>query len=175
MTVVARFARSDIWGSLAAIPSWELAPQVICRCCDLKTGKPYIWRSKASTPSVPLQRGSADYDGHALLQVICDHLGLGVKTGKPYIWHSKASNPFVNLKKEFHGIFWQEEIIPFFEAVQLPESAKTVADCYRYLAKQVCCPCFSTPLVLPNSRVAQKSDWAEVHMLLYSSGNADFY
>ena len=41
------------------------------------------------------------------LQVIADHLGLGVKTGLPYIWHSKASNPFVNLKKEYKGIFWQ--------------------------------------------------------------------
>ena len=69
--------------------------------------------------------------------MICDHLGLGVKTGKPYIWHSKASNPFVNLKKEFHGIFWQEDIIPFFEDVKLPESATTVAECYRHLAKQV--------------------------------------
>ena len=47
------------------------------------------------------------------MQVICDHLGLGVKTGLPYIWHSKASNPFVNLK-EYMGIFWQEDIIPFF-------------------------------------------------------------
>jgi hypothetical protein len=44
------------------------------------------------------------------LQVICDHLGLGVKTGLPYIWHSKASNPFVNLRKEYKGIFWQEEV-----------------------------------------------------------------
>ena len=49
-------------------------------------------------------------------QIICDHLGLGVKTGLPYIWHSKASNPFVTLKKEYSGIFWQEEIIPFFQA-----------------------------------------------------------
>lgn len=48
-------------------------------------------------------------------QVICDHLGLGVKTGLPYLWHSKASNPFVNLRKEYKGIFWQEEIIPFFQ------------------------------------------------------------
>ena len=71
------------------------------------------------------------------MQVICDHLGLGVKTGKPYIWHSKASNPFVNLKKEYHGIFWQEDIIPFFEDVQLPASATSVADCYRHLAKEV--------------------------------------
>jgi len=53
----------------------------------------------------------------ATWQVICDHLGLGVKTGLPYIWHSKASNPFVNLKKEYKGIFWQEDIIPFFQQV----------------------------------------------------------
>ncbi|XLS47936.1 hypothetical protein HN51_022294, partial [Arachis hypogaea] len=33
--------------------------------------------------------------------------------------HSKASNPFVNLKKEYKGIFWQEDLIPFFQAVSL--------------------------------------------------------
>jgi reversibly glycosylated polypeptide/UDP-arabinopyranose mutase len=54
-----------------------------------------------------------------VLQVICDHLGLGVKTGLPYIYHSKASNPFTNLRKEYKGIFWQEEIIPFFQSVEL--------------------------------------------------------
>ena len=37
------------------------------------------------------------------VQVICDHLGLGVKTGKPYIWHSKASNPFCQPEE---GIPW---------------------------------------------------------------------
>jgi reversibly glycosylated polypeptide/UDP-arabinopyranose mutase len=51
--------------------------------------------------------------------VICDHLGLGVKTGLPYIYHSKASNPFTNLRKEYKGIFWQEEIIPFFQQIEL--------------------------------------------------------
>ncbi|BFG16848.1 hypothetical protein CerSpe_031220 [Prunus speciosa] len=44
------------------------------------------------------------------MKVICDHLGYGVKTGLPYVWHSKARNPFVNLKKEYYGIFWQEEV-----------------------------------------------------------------
>lgn len=58
--------------------------------------------------------------------MIADHLGYGVKTGLPYIWHSKASNPFTNLKKEYKGIFWQEEIIPFFQAVQLSKEAVTV-------------------------------------------------
>lgn len=64
-------------------------------------------------------------------------MGLGVKTGLPYIWHSKASNPFVNLKKEYKGIFWQEEIIPFFQAVVLPKDCTTVQKCYLYLSEQV--------------------------------------
>ena len=72
-----------------------------------------------------------------VLQVICDHLGLGVKTGLPYIWHSKASNPFVNLKKEYKGIYWQEELIPFFQAATLPKECTTVQSCYKELSKQV--------------------------------------
>jgi reversibly glycosylated polypeptide/UDP-arabinopyranose mutase len=44
---------------------------------------------------------------------------LGVKTGLPYIYHSKARNPFTNLRKEYKGIFWQEEVIPFFQQVEL--------------------------------------------------------
>eukprot|EP01026_Neomeris_dumetosa_P008374 TRINITY_DN1267_c0_g1_i1.p2 TRINITY_DN1267_c0_g1~~TRINITY_DN1267_c0_g1_i1.p2 ORF type:complete len:351 (-),score=50.26 TRINITY_DN1267_c0_g1_i1:362-1414(-) len=70
-------------------------------------------------------------------KVICDHLQLGVKTGLPYIWHSKASNPFNNLKKEYKGIFWQEEIIPFFQSVQFSKSAVTVEQCYMELAEKV--------------------------------------
>ncbi|KAF2298974.1 hypothetical protein GH714_029472 [Hevea brasiliensis] len=71
------------------------------------------------------------------MKVICDHMGWGVKTGLPYIWHSKASNPFVNLKKEYNGIFWQEEIIPFFQSSVLPKECTTVQKCYIELAKQV--------------------------------------
>ena len=70
-------------------------------------------------------------------QVICDHLGYGVKTGLPYIWRSKASNPFVNLKKEYKGIFWQEEIIPFFQSIKLPKDCTTVSQCYIELSKLV--------------------------------------
>ncbi|KAL9335410.1 hypothetical protein Peur_072591 [Populus x canadensis] len=69
--------------------------------------------------------------------VICDHLSLGVKTGLPYIWHSKASNPFVNLKKEYKGIYWQEDIIPFFQSVVLPKDCTTVQQCYLELSKLV--------------------------------------
>ncbi|KAJ4912107.1 UDP-arabinopyranose mutase 2 [Raphanus sativus] len=71
------------------------------------------------------------------IKVICDHLGLGVKTGLPYIYHSKASNPFVNLKKEYKGIFWQEEIIPFFQNAKLSKEATTVQQCYIELSKMV--------------------------------------
>ncbi|TQD83302.1 hypothetical protein C1H46_031159 [Malus baccata] len=70
-------------------------------------------------------------------KVITDHLGLGVKTGLPYIYHSKASNPFVNLRKEYKGIFWQEEIIPFFQSAVLPKDCTTVQACYIELSKQV--------------------------------------
>ncbi|KAL8251182.1 hypothetical protein R6Q59_034875, partial [Mikania micrantha] len=71
------------------------------------------------------------------VKVICDHLGLGIKRGLPYIWHSKASNPFVNLKKEYKVIFWQEEMIPFFQDVILQKDCTTVQSCYKELAKQV--------------------------------------
>ena len=64
-------------------------------------------------------------------------MGYGVKTGLPYLWHSKASNPFVNLKKEYNGIFWQEEAIPFFQSVILPKDCNTVQNCYIELSKQV--------------------------------------
>ena len=72
------------------------------------------------------------------MKVIADHLGLGVKTGLPYIWHSKASNPFVNLRKEYKGIFWQEEIIPFFQQVTFSAECTTVYACYLELAEKVC-------------------------------------
>ncbi|KAH9300148.1 hypothetical protein KI387_011731, partial [Taxus chinensis] len=70
-------------------------------------------------------------------KVICDQMGYGVKTGLPYVWHSNASSAFVNLKKEINGIFWQEEIVPFFQSVKLPRDATTVEQCYLELAKQV--------------------------------------
>lgn len=70
-------------------------------------------------------------------KVICDHLGYGVKTGLPYIFHSKASNPFTNLRKEYKGIFWQEEIIPFFQCLQLSKENANVEECYLELAEKV--------------------------------------
>lgn len=72
-----------------------------------------------------------------------------MKTGKPYIWHSKASNPFVNLKKEYKGIFWQEDIIPFFQSMALPESCTTVEQCYLELAGQVLSACVGLATSFP--------------------------
>eukprot|EP00889_Picochlorum_renovo_P008962 jgi/Picre1/35992/NNA_003449.t1 len=71
------------------------------------------------------------------VKVIADHLDVGVKTGLPYIWHSKASNPFVNLRKEYNGIFWQEEIIPFFQKVEFSDKARDVFSCMEELAENV--------------------------------------
>eukprot|EP00798_Chlamydomonas_sp_ICE-L_P016340 gene16340-22535_t len=71
------------------------------------------------------------------VKVICDHLGYGLKTGLPYVWHSKASNPFVNLKKEYKGIFWQEEIIPFFQSMTLSKESNTTEACYLEMSEKV--------------------------------------
>ncbi|KVH92666.1 Reversibly glycosylated polypeptide family [Cynara cardunculus var. scolymus] len=114
---------------------------------DFVRGYPFSLREGVPTAvSHGLWLNIPDYDAPTQLvkprerntrYVICDHLGLGIKTGLPYIWHSKASNPFVNLKKEYKGIFWQEEIIPFFQDVILPKESTTVQDCYIKLSKQV--------------------------------------
>ncbi|MFS7969079.1 putative UDP-arabinopyranose mutase [Helianthus anomalus] len=57
--------------------------------------------------------------------------------GLPYIWHSKASNPFVNRKNKYKGIYWQEELIPFFQGATLSKECTTVQSCYKELSKQV--------------------------------------
>ncbi|RRT59202.1 hypothetical protein B296_00014440 [Ensete ventricosum] len=104
---------------------------------DFVRGYPFSLREGVPTAvSHGLWLNIPDYDAPTQL-VICDHLGLGVKTGLPYIWHSKASNPLANLKKEYHGIHWQEEVIPFFQAVSLPKKCTTARECYAELSKQV--------------------------------------
>ena len=98
--------------------------------------------------------------------MICDHLGVGVKTGLPYIWHSKASNPFVNLKKEYKGIFWQEDIIPFFQKVSFSSDQLSVEELYLELASKVgvgvwvcmcgwVLPCMSGPLWHMRASISQ--------------------
>lgn len=68
-------------------------------------------------------------------KVICDHLGYGVKSGLPYVRHEKASSWKSNFKKEQNGIIWQEEIIPFFESLNL--SGNNVLDDYYEIADAV--------------------------------------
>lgn len=67
-----------------------------------------------------------------------DALGVGVKTGMPYIRHNKASNPFTNLKKEYKGLFWQEDVISFFKRLVLSQKSSTSPQaCYLELADAI--------------------------------------
>ena len=70
-------------------------------------------------------------------KVVADHLNLGVKSGAPYIHHNKASNPFTNLKKEYMGLFWQDEIIEFMSQVKLSPTSNTAAKAYVELGKKI--------------------------------------
>ena len=71
-------------------------------------------------------------------KVVADHLGVGVKSGKPYIYHNKLSNPFVNLKKEYMGLEWQEDIIRFFaNDVTFSSDDDTPIKAYVQLARQI--------------------------------------
>ena len=70
-------------------------------------------------------------------KVVCDHLGYGCKTGLPYVSHSKASDPFVNLRKEYKGIFWQEELVPFFQRLSPPPELGDAAAVYLWIADRV--------------------------------------
>lgn len=67
-------------------------------------------------------------------KTVADHLGLGVKSGAPYIIHRKASNPFVNLKKEYMGFEWQEQLVGFFYEVTLSPESNTPTKAYLELA-----------------------------------------
>jgi len=71
------------------------------------------------------------------VKVICDHLSLGVKTGLPYVWRNERGNAIESLKKEWEGVKLMEEVVPFFQSVQLPQSAVTAEDCVVELAKIV--------------------------------------
>jgi reversibly glycosylated polypeptide/UDP-arabinopyranose mutase len=71
-------------------------------------------------------------------KVVADHLGVGVKSGKPYIYHNKLSNPFVNLKKEYMGLEWQEDIIRFFaNEATFSSDDDTPIKAYVQLARQI--------------------------------------
>ena len=70
-------------------------------------------------------------------KVCANHLHLGVKSRQPCIVHRKASNPFANLKKEFAGMYWQEALIRFLHALEVPAIATNTAECYGFLAREI--------------------------------------
>mmetsp|Transcript_18772 Transcript_18772/g.52283 ORF Transcript_18772/g.52283 Transcript_18772/m.52283 type:complete len:351 (+) Transcript_18772:211-1263(+) len=73
-----------------------------------------------------------------VVKVICDHLGLGVKTGLPYLACSPPSkDQLEHLQAEQNPILLQEEIIPFFQNVQLSPSSNTARLCMLELADKV--------------------------------------
>eukprot|EP00210_Caulerpa_lentillifera_P005620 g5373.t1 len=84
----------------------------------------------------PLSRYDDMWAGWCM-KVISDHLQFGVKSGLPYIWHNKASDPMINLRKEYNGLFWQEELVKFFNGVKFPNEIRKVEDCMVYLAEEV--------------------------------------
>jgi len=106
-------------------------------------------------------------------KVVADHLGFGVKTGSPYIRHNKASNPFTNLKKEYMGLFWQEEVIAFFQKVRFSSKAVTPQHCYLELAQMI-----RSRLTCLNEyfgRLATAMEiWIDVWNEAQSSGNLKF-
>ncbi|XP_059437739.1 probable UDP-arabinopyranose mutase 5 [Corylus avellana] len=71
------------------------------------------------------------------VKVICDHLGLGVKSGLPYVWRKERGNAIESLKKEWEGVKLMEEVVPFFQSIQLQRSATTAEDCVVEMAKTV--------------------------------------
>jgi reversibly glycosylated polypeptide/UDP-arabinopyranose mutase len=70
-------------------------------------------------------------------KVVADHLNLGVKSGLPYVWHSRASDPMANLRKEYKGVFWQEDMVAFFRGATLSPAAVDAASAYAELAVAV--------------------------------------
>ncbi|KAL3650068.1 putative UDP-arabinopyranose mutase 5 [Castilleja foliolosa] len=71
------------------------------------------------------------------VKVVCDHLKLGVKSGLPYVWRQERGNAVESLKKEWEGVKLMEQVIPFFQALRLSESAVTAEDCVAEIASKV--------------------------------------
>ncbi|GLJ27858.1 hypothetical protein SUGI_0546750 [Cryptomeria japonica] len=58
--------------------------------------------------------------------------------GLPYVWRKEDfGDPMVSLSREYEGVKWLEEIVPFFQALRLPRTALTVEDCFAEIGKQV--------------------------------------
>ena len=71
-------------------------------------------------------------------KVICDHLGLGIKSGLPYVFCNKdPEEPLKELESERSAMLLQEEIIPFFQHVQLSPESNNAVLCYIELADKV--------------------------------------
>lgn len=90
--------------------------------------------SKGYEPALALKKLPFDRFGDIWCGIIqkkvCDHLGWVVSSGTPYIHHDRASNPFTNLRKEANGIEVNEWFWEKIDAIALPTTGMTAADCY---------------------------------------------
>lgn len=139
--------------STLRVPSAPSTRQ-ICDHLDLgvKTGLPYIWHSKASNPFVNLRKeykvGPGGGRGVAPARAAarpspraCAARGLwleGTRPSSDHAAHPEASTLHPPARSwPAQGIFWQEEIIPFFQKLELSADAKDVFACYLELAEKV--------------------------------------
>lgn len=105
----------------------------------VKTGLPYVWRVKKVDALTNLKYGRPLIGCH-LPETPAPFFALRVAV--PWIrtiWCSVLAKHVWN-RKEYKGLFWQEELVPFFHGLQLPAEATTVEACYLEIAKQVSFP-----------------------------------
>ncbi|XP_020097855.1 probable UDP-arabinopyranose mutase 2 [Ananas comosus] len=73
-------------------------------------------------------------------KAVCDHLGVGVKSGLPYVWRNEAADggsAIESLKREWEGVKLMEEVVPFFQSVQLQKTLVKAEDCVAEIAAMV--------------------------------------
>lgn len=71
------------------------------------------------------------------VKVVCDHLKLGVKSGLPYVWRNERGSAIESLKKEWEGVKLMEDVVPFFQSLQLSEETVTAEDCVNQIAASI--------------------------------------
>lgn len=103
--------------------------KVICDHLDVgvKTGLPYIWHSKASNPFVNLKK---EY------KVGID-LAPRTLTDFDTLTLTDFDSRYALLRSPPQGIFWQEEIIPFFAGLTFSDKATDVFTCMEEIAAKV--------------------------------------
>ncbi|ERN11874.1 hypothetical protein AMTRI_Chr06g173680 [Amborella trichopoda] len=106
-------------------------------------------------------------------KAICDHLGYGAKSGLPYVVRRKGggSEALEALKKEWKGVKWMEEVLPFFQSLTLPRTAVTAEDCILEIAKNVKVGLGGVDAAFVHAAVAME-DWVRAWKSVLQSGSS---